>query len=108
MGTPPCPRCGPGVCRCKWPPPLLILRGLLALGLGVVGCTGCHGPSPSPPAPSTPAAVVYGELVEAECLDPSDGGLDFVTAAHAEPLRPAWLDCLFDGGAVTTCGVPCE
>lgn len=65
-------------------------------------------PAPSPMQPT--AATVYMELVEAGCLAPDDAGPSNISQEQA--LGPdagfPWLDCLFDGGTVAGCGVPCD
>jgi hypothetical protein len=50
---------------------------------------------------------VYEELVLGECLAASDGGVDAVAAEHQSP-NPPWLACLYDGGTLTGCNVPCR
>jgi hypothetical protein len=52
--------------------------------------------------------VVYGELLEAGCLAPSADGVQSVADQHTAPDQPVWLGCLFDGGTVSACGVPCQ
>lgn len=54
---------------------------------------------------SSPA--VYGELVDAGCLQADDSGEQAIVDTYAQPGHPAWLDCLFAGGTVAGCGVPC-
>jgi hypothetical protein len=61
---------------------------------------------PSPPASPT-ASTVYGELVDAGCLAATDSGLAAVQAEHDTDAAPPWFDCLWDGGSVTACDVPC-
>lgn len=63
--------------------------------------------TPSPPAPAT-AQTVYDRLVEAGCLSAAPDGVQAVADEHADPAQPAWMQCMFDGGTVQTCGVPCR
>ncbi len=60
----------------------------------------CHSTS----APTDQS--VYGALVEAGCLAPSDGGVAAVAAERATG-HDAWLSCLYDGGTIQSCAVPC-
>ena len=51
---------------------------------------------------------VYNALVTAKCIDPNDdGGIQAVAAEHAMADQPAWMACLYAGGSVASCGVPC-
>lgn len=63
------------------------------------------------PAASTvpgPADVaVYSALVDAGCMSPSDGGPAAVAEEHASTVQPQWLLCLYGGGTVQACDVPC-
>ena len=69
----------------------------------------CHpAPTPLPPGNTDADEVVYGELVEAGCLEAEDGGVDYVAIAARDPSAPIWLTCLYDGGTVISCNVPCE
>lgn len=80
-------------------------RGALFFLL-VAGCSGC--PNQTPPAPTDTS--VYQTLVTAGCMKADDAG-DGVTAVaqeHALPTPPAWLSCLYQGGTVQSCGVPCD
>lgn len=74
--------------------------GLFAI-LTLAGCNSCQ-PASSPVTDTQ----VYGELVEAGCLASSDGGVAAVAAEHATG-HDAWLACLYDGGTVQGCAVPC-
>lgn len=76
------------------------MRGAL-FALGLVGCNACQ------PAVS-PDQKVYSELVSGGCLAPSDGGVAAVAAEHVLPDSPVWLSCLYDGGTVQVCDVPCQ
>lgn len=68
---------------------------------------GCKpAPSPGPPQPPT-ADTVYEALVDAGCLAPTADGVDAVAEEHALG-GDAWLDCLYDGGTVRACAVPCS
>jgi hypothetical protein len=81
-----------------------MIRPLALLGLLLLACS-----RPAPPAVGPTATDVYGMLVDAGCLQPDPvGGASYVAAEHSLPDAPAWLGCLFDGGAVSTCGVPCK
>jgi hypothetical protein len=54
------------------------------------------------------AQVVYSELVSAQCLAPSADGVQAISDEHSQPGEPDWLACLFDGGTVSACNVPCQ
>jgi hypothetical protein len=54
------------------------------------------------------AQVVYNELVTANCLAPSPDGIQAISDEHSQPGEPDWLACLFDGGTVSACNVPCQ
>lgn len=67
-----------------------------------------------PPAPDVvpgglPTAVVDQELVEAGCLEADDSGEGLATIAvmHLDGGTP-WLECLFAGGSIGSCAVPCD
>jgi hypothetical protein len=66
----------------------------------------CCTPVPSPAAISP--GQVYIELVDGGCLLPDEAGVTYVSQEHALPDQPAWMVCLFDGGNVTSCAVPCQ
>lgn len=92
----------------------LVAAALICGTLSVAACSGCHPspPQPSPPiGPPPPAApndyTVYEELVLAQCLNPSDGGVAAVAAEHQAVDQPAWLACLYNGGTIASCAVPC-
>jgi hypothetical protein len=74
------------------------------VAITVLACT----PSPVSPPPATLPSTVYGELVEAGCLATSPDGIDSIAEEHADPEQPDWFACLFDGGTVQSCGVPCS
>lgn len=63
---------------------------------------------PGPPAVTVTNESVYAALVEAGCLASEDGGVAYVQQEHSLPDQPAWLACLYDGGTVAGCGVPCD
>jgi hypothetical protein len=67
---------------------------------------GCARPSPVGPT----ADSIYLMLVDAGCLaaDPSGQGPAFVLAEHNLPDQAPWMACLFDGGTINSCRVPCE
>jgi hypothetical protein len=54
------------------------------------------------------ARTVYNELVGSGCLGASSDGVSAVAAEHADPSQPDWLACMFDGGSVDGCNVPCQ
>lgn len=77
------------------------------LAVVVSGCA-CNQPQPV----TTPQQV-YSELVAVPgCLAPAEAGADAGAAElakeNARPDSPLWLRCLFDGGSVASCGVPCK
>ena len=77
---------------------------LFAAGILLAACR-----PTAPPVPQrVDAAVVYQALVEAGCLAPDDGGLAAVVEESQSDAEPSWLACLFDGGTVQSCGVPCQ
>ena len=53
---------------------------------------------------------VTGLLVEAGCLAPDDAGNDYASVyeEHVSDAEPSWLACLYAGGTVKTCAVPCN
>jgi hypothetical protein len=73
----------------------------------VVAQIGCK-PTAVPPQPVDTPSVVYGELVEAGCIAQSPDGIDAIAEEHADPAQPDWFACLFDGGTVFSCNVPCS
>jgi len=78
---------------------------------GLAACSSCQPtPQPAPPAPPDPRAVtIYNELVEAGCLAPDDGGAATVAAEHAlGDAQESWLVCLYNGGTIQGCKVPCQ
>jgi len=70
--------------------------------IALVGCGGCP-----PSAPAVTDSQVWSSLVEAGCLNAAGSSSTDVAAEHAGP-NPPWLQCLYDGGAVQACGVPCD
>jgi len=54
------------------------------------------------------AQVAYNKLVAANCLTPSQDGVEAIAAEHDDPSQPAWFSCLYDGGSVQACNVPCQ
>jgi hypothetical protein len=95
---------------------LLHVAAALAMGC-VVAVTGCHSPSPAPtptpPAPDAavdPGVAIYRELVGAGCLapDPDDAGPASLDEEYASVDAPSWLGCLYDGGSISSCDVPCD
>jgi len=58
--------------------------------------------------PAASADAVYTLLVSAGCLAPTPDGVDSVAKEHSSSDSPAWLDCLFAGGTVASCNVPCK
>jgi hypothetical protein len=85
------------------------VRGLVAsVAALLVAAGGIGAACQNPPAPSpTPAQSVYGELVDAGCLAPSDSGAYWVAQEIAMQNPPSWVTCLADGGRILACGVPC-
>jgi hypothetical protein len=65
---------------------------------------GCRS---QPAASPITADQVTEELVDAGCLAPGAGDVDAVAAELATGHDP-WLACLFDGGSIAGCNVPCE
>lgn len=63
--------------------------------------------APTSPPPAT-AQTVYTELVIGGCLSATPDGLQAVTDEHSDSEQPAWMACLFDGGSIQTCNVPCQ
>lgn len=82
---------------------LFAAGSVLVLAVFGVGAACQNPPSPAP----TPAQAVYGEMVEAGCLAPSDSGAYWVAQEIAMSNPPAWVTCLADGGRILACGVPC-
>ncbi len=83
-----------------------------SMTLGLAACSSCQ-PTPPPAGPPIldgQAARIYTELVEAGCLAPDDeGGVVAVAAEHAlGDATPSWLMCLYNGGSITGCQVPCK
>jgi len=97
-----------------------ILVAATAISFVGAGCASCQpsptptpdaGPPPPPPPSldaSAVAVTVYGELVEAGLLAPDDSGLAAVLGEYESDVRPAWLDCLFNGGTVAQCPIPLD
>ena len=77
-----------------------ICFGFLFVAVFFGQCAGCN-----PRAAGITSSAVYGELVEAGCLAPA---VDGVASTEAERGKSAWIDCLYDGGTVGACGVPCD
>jgi hypothetical protein len=71
---------------------------------------GACKPSPAPaPAPyAATSEAVYDSLVDAGCLAPSTDGVDAVAIEGAMVNPPAWVSCMFAGGRVGDCEVPCR
>ena len=59
-------------------------------------------------APSTPAVGIYQSLVDAGCMAPAADGVQAISDEHATAGHPAWLDCMWTGGTVQSCSVPCK
>lgn len=62
-------------------------------------CVGC--------TPAATPAQVYMRLIDGGCLAPSSDGLQAITEQHQLGDTP-WLECMFRGGDVKTCAVPCK
>lgn len=69
------------------------------LALAFCGCT---------PASAPTADSVAGALVDAGCLAPSPDAVQTIAAEHMLADQPAWLACLYAGGTIGGCGVPCK
>jgi hypothetical protein len=75
------------------------VRFILLVLVSIGSCLGCR--------PSVSAADVYNELVAANCMTADDdGGVAAIAEEHGYHDRP-WLECMFDGGTVVSCVVPC-
>jgi hypothetical protein len=75
-----------------------MILGLLLMAIGLIlRCT-----------PATTPDTVYGALVEAGCLAQSNDGVQSIASEHATAGHPPWLDCMFEGGSVVSCHVPCD
>jgi hypothetical protein len=92
-----------------------LLGAVVALFFSCTSCQGCTpapapiDAAPPPPMPIDQASAIYVELVEAGCLAPDDSG-DGVTSIyeqHQSDAQPLWLGCLYMGGSVQSCKVPC-
>ena len=77
------------------------MRYALLLALLGVACK-------TPPASTVDASTVYNELVTAGCLAPDDAGPSTIAQEHALPDQEPWMACLWDGGTVASCNVPCS
>jgi hypothetical protein len=76
-------------------------RGYYGLiGLLALGCV------KTPAAPT--ADTVAAELVEAGCIQSSVSLPTSVEVELHEDGAPAWIGCLFEGGTVAGCSVPCD
>jgi hypothetical protein len=81
----------------------------LAITICAVVLAGCNSCQPPPPVQATASdQAIYTKLVEAGCLAPSDGGVQAVHEELAMDARPAWANCLSNGGTVADCNVPCK
>ena len=84
---------------------------LVALLLAAATCTPAPQPAPQDAAPPVVVGpvdqAIYGELVEAGCLQGDLSGVSAV-AAERQKFHDLGLDCLADGGTVQSCGVPCK
>lgn len=78
-------------------------RALLISAL-LVGACKTNTP---PPAPSQ-AQVVFQKMVDAGCVADSDSGVSDVLLEEANDAAPAWFTCLWNGGTVASCNVPCS
>jgi hypothetical protein len=82
-------------------------RGLLAgtIASTCLVCLACH--TSSPPAVD-PSVRIYQELLDAGCVSPSDdAALAGIAAEQDAGDEPAWLLCLYQGGTIALCNVPC-
>ena len=90
------------------------MRAVFVALVLLAGCNGCNTPSPqpSPPVGPPPPGVpndntVYAELTLAQCLAQTDGGVTAVANMHKSDREPPWLACMYNGGTVASCNVPC-
>ena len=51
---------------------------------------------------------IYQALVDAGCFAATDAGVADIAAERALPNRPAWANCVFSGGTIADCNVPCQ
>lgn len=63
----------------------------------------CNQP---PPQPKT-AQQVWLDLVNAGCVMDDDAGVFALEHDSNRPDEPVWMKCMFAGGTVKSCGVPC-
>ena len=86
--------------------------GLLTAIGACNACTPSTNPTPTPapnPPDGNPTALVVAELVDAGCLQADDSGNDIASVSaqeHSDAAAP-WLQCLYAGGTVKSCAVPC-
>ena len=80
-----------------------------AVALAVIPAVICCIPPTKPAASPVTAEDVYWRLVDGGCLanDPV-GGIDFIAAEHTLPDESPYLKCLWDGGTLQSCKVPCK
>jgi hypothetical protein len=61
----------------------------------------------TPQLSSPNSQFVYNELVDSGCLSSGDASFVAVQAGTQSDAQPPWFSCLFDGGTIASCGVPC-
>jgi hypothetical protein len=74
--------------------------GIFVIGVAIGILASC--------TPSTPAASIYQSLVDAGCLAPAADGVQAIADEHAASNHPTWIDCMWAGGTVIGCQVPCK
>jgi hypothetical protein len=88
-----------------------LLVGALAVFTACNSCTPAPAPiDAGPPVPPTgTTGEVYSKLVEAGCLQADDAsdGYAAIYEEHVSDEQPQWLACLYLGGSVGSCLVPC-
>ncbi len=85
--------------------PRFLAATKLAVGVvAVVVLTACPNTTPSAPSDQS----VLRALVSAGCMKDDDAALPALIAEHQLPVPPPWLNCLYSGGTVAGCAVPCS
>jgi hypothetical protein len=69
------------------------------LALAFLGCT---------PASSPTADSIAATLIDAGCLAASPDAVQSIAAEHILVDQPPWLACMYSGGTVKSCSVPCN
>lgn len=68
--------------------------------VGVLSVYACHSSA------TRTDLDVYQTLVDSGCLSAAGSSPADVAAEHASP-NPIWMQCLYNGGTVQGCAVPC-